>query len=180
MSKRRRVPRHILARLRSEGKLTTRSERTFQAEQSLRDLMATRGHIPPAAMRSAYRRGVSVSTLVEISGRTENQVKESIVKAGENMSENQTSPDNREGDGWPGAAEQGERPASVPVDPPSTDEAATEQGGAENGAEDAPEGIGNLSDGELVQRASALRQAGNEDAAAHYDREIEERAERSE
>lgn len=174
MSKRR-IPKHVLAKLRREGKLTTRSERTFQAEQSLRDLMVARGHIPPAAMRSAYRRGVAVSTIVEISGRTENQVTQSIVKAGEKM-DNETTDRNPEQ--YPEPGEQA--PQSVPVDPPTTGEATTPQGeqdGAQDASEDAPEGIGNLSDGELVQRATSLRQAGNEDAAAHYDREIESREE---
>ena len=165
MSKRRKVPRHILARLRSEGKLTTRSERTFQAEQSLRDLMATRGHIPPAAMRSAYRRGVSVQTLVEISGRTERQVKESIVKAGEKM-DNETN-------GAPAPTAPTDSAESIPVEPPPSAQEAPE------GATD-EDAIGNLSDGKLTQRATSLRQAGNADAAAEFDHEAERRADAAE
>ena len=170
----RRVPKHVWQRLRREGKISTRPERVFQAEQSLRDVAAHEGMVAPALMRMSYKRGVAVSTIAEISGRTESEVKEAIVMADSEAPQNaQDAP-------------------VTPVDPPFGETAADRENAPENAPESAdapqegadvpePEDLGDggldaLSDGELTAKASELRQAGNADAAAAYDHELESRS----
>lgn len=123
----------------------------------------------------AYRRGVSVATISEISGRDQTEVKESIVKEGDKMSDEQRQSD----DATPIEADRDAQ--SVPVSPPDVRDDAAQSD--DSGSDDLPGGTPDLSaysDAELVERAGALRQAGATDEAAPYDREIAEREDKRE
>lgn len=159
----RRIPKRVLARMRREGKFFSRSERQAAAEQSLRDAMFGYGKVPPLGMRVAYRAGVPVSTIAEICGIDENEAKERIVSVSEQRSDQDVIPHSDEQH----ERVDGDNAAAVPVDP---DDAETPVKDDDN----APD-LSGLSEGELTARGAELRQAGNADEAAFYDRELESR-----
>jgi len=158
----RRIPSHVRSRLRREGKLFSRRERTASAEQSLRDAQVGYGRVTPAAMRFAWRAGVHISTISEIAGKSENEVKEAI---------GMDDTTNSDFDG------QTRDPAPPPFDQtsgePNPDKA---QDTPPDDTQDAPD-LSALTDSELADRAGALRQVGKADEAAVYDRELESRSE---
>lgn len=166
----RRVPSHVRSRLRREGKLFTRKERRSSAEQSLRDAQVGYGRVTPAGMRFAWRAGVHVSTIAEIAGKSESEVKEAI-----GMDDTTNSDfDGQTRDPAPPPFDQ----ASTEPNPDSTPDAA--QGDdAPDTERDAPQSdarLSSLTDAELADRAAGLRQAGKADDAAAYDRELESRS----
>ena len=129
-------------------------------------------------MRVAYRAGVPVSTIAEICGVTENEVKEGIVSVNDEQRSDQDSiphsEDNHASEhdaGTPdGVSVSSDESAASTAVPVNTEDKSTPV----RDDDDAPD-LSGLSDGELTEQATALRQAGNADEAAHYDRELESR-----